>query len=84
MDVRSSYSEGKRMVECLCKAYQVQKNVPVVIARLVQTFGPGVEKTDSRVFAQFARSVINGEDIILHTAGIQNENIYIHVMQLVL
>ncbi|HEX2937965.1 MAG TPA: NAD-dependent epimerase/dehydratase family protein [Ruminiclostridium sp.] len=69
LQVRSSYSESKRMVECLCKSYQSEKNVPVRIARLVQTFGPGVEKSDNRVFAQFARSVINKEDIILHTKG---------------
>ena len=26
-------------------------------------------KNDNRVFAQFARSIINGEDIIMHTKG---------------
>lgn len=69
VEVRSSYSESKRMAECLCKAYQIEKGVPVRIARLVQTFGPGVDIADNRVFAQFARSVINVEDIILHTKG---------------
>lgn len=69
LDVRSSYPESKRMCESLCKAYQSEKGVPSRIARLVQTFGPGVSKSDNRVFAQFARSVINGEDIVLHTKG---------------
>lgn len=69
LKVRSSYSESKRMSECLCKSYQSEKKVPVKIARLVQTFGPGVDKSDGRVFAQFARSVINHEDIVLHTKG---------------
>ncbi len=69
MQVRSSYSEGKRMVECLCCSYQAEYNVPVVIARLSQTFGPGVAYTDGRVFAEFSRCKIEGRDIVLHTPG---------------
>ena len=66
---RSSYSEGKRMAECLCYSYFSEYNVPVVTARLSQTFGPGVDYNDGRVFAQFARCVINGENIGLNTTG---------------
>ena len=69
LNVRSSYSESKRMVECLCASYAAQYNLPIKIARLSQTFGAGVDYDDSRVFAQFARSVIEGKDIILHTKG---------------
>ena len=69
MSVRSSYSEGKRIVENYCISYMSQFGIPVKIARLCQTFGPGVEYNDNRVFAQFARSVIEGKDIILKTKG---------------
>ncbi len=69
LSVRSSYSEGKRMAENLCIAYADQYGVDVKIARLAQTFGAGIQKTENRVFAQFARSVINDEDIVLHTEG---------------
>ncbi len=68
-NVRSCYPEGKRMCELLCVCYSSEYQVPVKIARLAQTFGAGVPDTDNRVFAQFARSAINGEDIVLHTAG---------------
>lgn len=67
--VRSSYSEGKRMAECLCNSYSSEYGVPVVTARLTQTFGPGVNYHDGRVFAQFARCVIESENITLNTAG---------------
>lgn len=67
--VRSSYSEGKRLAECLCQAYASQYHLPVTIARLTQTFGPGVDYTDNRVFAQFARAVIEEQNIVLHTTG---------------
>ena len=69
LSVRSSYSEGKRICECLCAAYASEYGVPVKIARLAQTFGAGVSPADGRVFAQFTRSCLEGRDIVLHTAG---------------
>ena len=69
LSVRSSYSEGKRICECLCAAYASQYGVPVKIARLAQTFGAGVSFDDGRVFAQFTKSCLAGTDIVLHTAG---------------
>lgn len=67
--VRSSYSEGKRLAECLCASYAKEFGVPTRIARLSQTFGPGVQYEDGRVFAEFARCAIEGQDIVLHTQG---------------
>lgn len=67
--VRSSYSESKRMAECLCAAYAAEYGVPVRIARLAQTFGAGVRPDEGRVFMQFAKSALHGEDIVLHTTG---------------
>ena len=69
LSVRSSYSEGKRMVECLCASYASEYGVPVRMARLSQTFGAGVEYNDGRVFAEFARCLMEKKDIVLHTDG---------------
>lgn len=69
MNVRSSYSESKRMCEVLCASYAHEYQVPVKVARLAQTFGAGVSKDEGRVFAQFAKSAMAGEDIVLHTKG---------------
>ncbi len=69
LSVRSSYSEGKRICECLCAAYASEYGVPVKIARLAQTFGAGVSRSDGRVFAQFTKSCLAGTDIVLHTEG---------------
>jgi dTDP-glucose 4,6-dehydratase len=66
---RSSYSESKRMCECLCISYKSEYNVPAKIARLVQVVGPGTDYNDTRVPAQFARSVIENKDIVLKTEG---------------
>lgn len=68
-NVRSSYSESKRMCECICASYFKQYQVSIVIARLTATFGYGVSYQDNRVFAQFAKSVIEHKDIVLKTTG---------------
>ena len=69
MSVRSSYSESKRLCENLCASYASEYGVPAKVIRLAQTVGPGVAYTDNRVTVQFARSVIEGKDIVLKTEG---------------
>ncbi len=69
MEVRSSYPEAKKLVECLCASYAKEYGVPVCVARLTQTFGAGVSYDDNRVFAQFARCVIEKNNIVLRTEG---------------
>jgi dTDP-glucose 4,6-dehydratase len=66
---RSSYPESKRMCECMCASYTKQYGLPTYIARLTATFGYGVAYNDNRVFAQFARSIIEKEDIVLKSTG---------------
>ncbi len=69
MAVRSAYPESKRMCESLCASYCAQYGVPAKAIRLAQTFGPGVRPDDGRVFAEFARCVLESRDIVLHTRG---------------
>ncbi|WP_158303422.1 NAD-dependent epimerase/dehydratase family protein [Desulfitobacterium hafniense] len=59
---RSSYPESKRFCESLCTAYYKQFGISVKTARLARTFGGGVSRGDTRVFAQFARSAVDGTD----------------------
>lgn len=79
MRPRSSYAEGKRAAEALCAAYAGQCGVPVCVARPTQIFGPGAEVGDTRLFADFARHAVHGEDIVLHTAGRTSRN-YCHLL----
>ena len=69
LNVRSSYSESKRLCECLCVSYAKEYSVDVKIARLAQTFGAGIPLTDNRMPMQFARAAATGTDIVLHTEG---------------
>ncbi len=68
-NVRNSYSEGKRLLECLCSSYAKEYGIHASIVRLGQTFGPGITKEDNRVFAQFAKAVTNKKNIVLSTKG---------------
>ena len=69
MSVRSCYPIAKRLCETLCASYVQEYGVPAKVVRLAQTFGPGVERDDKRVFAEFARNVMNKTNIVLQTAG---------------
>ena len=66
---RSCYPESKRMCEMLCTSYAKEYGVRAASIRLAQTFGPGVDYNDRRVFAMMTRNAINGEDIVLATKG---------------
>lgn len=69
LNVRNSYPIGKRAAETLCCSFFKEKNVPVKIARLAQTVGANVDYNDSRVYAYFARNIVEKKDIVLNTTG---------------
>ena len=74
LKVRSNYPESKRLCENMCIGYLNEYNVPVKIARLSQTFGAGILDGENRIFAQFAKCVVNNENIVLHTDGSSEGN----------
>ena len=76
MSVRNSYPEAKRLDEALVAAYASEFGVSATVARLAQTFGPGVAYDDRRVFAEFARDCVEGKDITLLTTG-EKRNMYL-------
>lgn len=77
LDVRNSYPISKQQCEALCCAYASEYGVPVMIARLTQTFGPGVDYNDNRIFAYFGRCILEKQDIVLKTKG-ETERDYLY------
>ncbi|MGX8703769.1 MAG: NAD-dependent epimerase/dehydratase family protein, partial [bacterium] len=69
LNIRSCYSESKRLCECLCASYAAEYGVNVSIARLAQTFGAVMMPGDNRMPAQFAGAAAEGKDIVLRTKG---------------
>ncbi len=68
-EARSSYPMGKRAAENLCYSYAKEYEVPVKVVRLAQVIGSNVAYDDSRVYAQFARSIVENRDIVLNTTA---------------
>lgn len=80
--VRNCYPLSKQTCESLCAAYASEYGVPTRVLRLTQTFGPGINYNDSRVFAEFARCAIEGRDIVLKTKG-ETERDYLYTLDAV-
>lgn len=68
---RSCYPSSKRAAETLCASYADEYGADVVIARPCHTYGPHFAEQDNRVYAQFIRNVLNGEDIVMKSTGEQ-------------
>lgn len=64
---RSSYQMAKRIAESYCSYYSKEYNVPAKIARLSQILSSSADYNDSRVFAYFARCIVEKKDIVLNT-----------------
>ena len=57
--------------ETLCVCHAQQHGIETVIARPSHTYGPCFTEADNRVYAQFIRNVLRGEDIVLQSKGDQ-------------
>ena len=68
---RACYPSSKRAAETLCAAYCKEYGTPIVIARPCHTYGPYFTESDNRVYAQFIRNVLRGEDIVMKSKGEQ-------------
>lgn len=68
-NVRSCYAESKRMGETMCVSYAQQYGLHVNMIRLAHTYGPGCSLDDGRVFADFVKNIITGEDIVVNSDG---------------
>ena len=68
---RSCYPSSKRAAEVLCQAYAQEYRLDVTIARPCHIYGPHFSDRDNRVFAQFFRNLLNNEDIVLKSDGLQ-------------
>lgn len=69
--LRAGYPESKRCGEALCQAYIREKGVDAVIPRFTRSYGPTMRLSDTKAVSQFIRNGINGQDIVLKSAGNQ-------------
>ena len=71
LNTRSCYPSSKRAAETMAMCYASEYGADVVIARPCHTYGPHFTESDNRVYAQFIRNVLKGDDIVMKSAGTQ-------------
>jgi UDP-glucuronate decarboxylase len=72
--IRSCYDEGKRCAETLFFDYYRQNQVAIKVARIFNTYGPGMSIHDGRVVSNFIVQALQGEPITLYGDGEQTRS----------
>jgi UDP-glucuronate decarboxylase len=72
--VRSCYDEGKRAAETLFFDYHRQNSVDIRVARIFNTYGPGMHPYDGRVVTNFIMQALSGDDITIYGDGSQTRS----------
>jgi dTDP-glucose 4,6-dehydratase len=71
---RSVYDEAKRFSEALTMAYHRYYGVDTRIARIFNTYGPGMQLNDGRVIPNFMKQAFRGEDLTVYGDGTQTRS----------
>jgi UDP-glucuronate decarboxylase len=71
---RSCYDEGKRCAETLFFDYHRQHGLEIKVARIFNTYGPRMHRSDGRVVSNFIVQALKGEPITLYGDGNQTRS----------
>ena len=71
---RSCYDEGKRAAETLFFDYKREYGVDVAVARIFNTYGPGMNMDDGRVVSNFILQALKGEPVTIYGQGEQTRS----------
>jgi dTDP-glucose 4,6-dehydratase len=72
--VRSVYDESKRFAEALTMAYHRHYGLDTRIARIFNTYGPGMRIDDGRVIPNFIWQALKGEPLTIYGDGTQTRS----------
>jgi dTDP-glucose 4,6-dehydratase len=72
---RSVYDEAKRFAEALTMAYHRTHGLRVHIARIFNTYGPGMRKDDGRAVPTFVSNALEGTPLPIHGDGRQTRSL---------
>ncbi len=68
---RACYDEGKRCAETLFFDYHRQHGLRIKVARIFNTYGPGMHPNDGRVVSNFILQALRGEPVTVYGDGSQ-------------
>lgn len=72
---RSTYDEAKRYAEALTAAYQRAGQADTAIARIFNSYGPGMRPDDGRMVPTFACQALRGEPLTVTGDGTQSRSL---------
>ena len=72
---RSVYDEAKRFAEALAFAHRRVRGTDIGVARIFNTYGPGMRPHDGRVVSTFCRQALCGEPITVAGSGLQTRSL---------
>ncbi len=72
---RACYDEGKRAAESLAWSYASKHGLDVRIARIFNTYGPGMNRDDGRLIPNFTSRAMRGEDLEVYGDGLQTRSL---------
>jgi dTDP-glucose 4,6-dehydratase len=72
---RSVYDEAKRFAEALTFAYRRARSADVGVARIFNTYGPGMRSDDGRMVPTFCRQALTGKPITVTGSGRQTRSL---------
>lgn len=72
--IRSCYDEGKRVAETLCFDFYREYKTKIKVARIFNTYGPGMAFDDGRVVSNFIVQAIRNMDISIYGKGEQTRS----------
>ena len=71
---RSMYDESKRYAEALAFAYHRGKGADIAVARIFNTYGPGMRHDDGRAVPAFIMQALAGRPLTVHGDGSQTRS----------
>jgi UDP-glucuronate decarboxylase len=72
--IRSCYDEGKRVAETLCFDFFREYKTSIKVARIFNTYGPGMAFNDGRVVSNFIVQALEDTDISIYGQGEQTRS----------
>lgn len=72
---RSVYDEAKRFAEALTFAHRRAGDVDTGVARIFNTYGPGMRADDGRVVPTFCAQALSGRPLTVHGSGEQTRSL---------
>jgi dTDP-glucose 4,6-dehydratase len=71
---RAAYDEGKRYAEALAMAFHRVHGLDAKIARIFNTYGPGLHPADGRAVSNFLVQAMSGQPVTVHGDGSQTRS----------